>query len=225
MNRTKIEYLDFTWNPIVGCSGVGCSVRDVCWARRQAKRQKNRCISCYLFTPHIHRERLFEPLKRKKPSWIGVCFSGDLFDSEVKPEWRQTVLKVVEAAYWHHFLCLTKQIQRVEETECFPPNFWLGVSINRKDELWRLEALKKLRSKLVVLGATVSFEPLMEDLGSVDLYGVDWVIIGAQTNPKIQPKREWVENIVRQAEALNIPVFLKNNLGYLKQECQFIPRG
>ena len=136
----------------------------------------------------------------------------------MREEWRFAVLKVVESAYWHTFLCLTKQIQNVGE-ERLPENFWLGVSVNRKDELWRLNMLKNLRFKAVARRVFVSFEPLMEDLGETDFKGVDWIIVGAQTSPKTQPKKEWVDNIIWQAEALGIPVFVKNNLeGYRIQQ-------
>src|SRR3990170_1961058 len=88
MNRTKIEYLNFTWNPIAGCSGIGCAVRKECWARAQSKRRKWRCTLCYVFKPHLHKERLHEPLQRKKSSRIGVTFSGDFFDIGMHPNWQ-----------------------------------------------------------------------------------------------------------------------------------------
>ncbi len=64
MNKTGIEYLDYTWNPLVGCSGEGCAVREHCWAMRQAKRRKHECQDCYDFKPHNHVERVEQPLRK-----------------------------------------------------------------------------------------------------------------------------------------------------------------
>jgi len=109
LNRTRIEYLHYTWNPVVGCSGVGCIVRDVCWARRFARRRKNQCELCYKFEPHPHFERFDEPLKRKKPSRIGVCFSGEFYDRRAPEDIRMSLYTVMDRAKWHkvhrHTLC------------------------------------------------------------------------------------------------------------------------
>jgi len=213
MNKTKIEYLDYTWNPLVGCYGVECAVREHCWARAMAKRQRHRCLSCYQFIPHLHKERVLEPADRLKPSRIGVCFMGDLFD-DMAPELAQTLIfKAMGLACWHTFVCLTKQPQNIEGTIFRNPleNLWLGVSVNRKADLWRIMELQAVETPVRI----VSFEPLYEDLGTIDLNDVGWVIIGAQTRPNLQPPSEAVYNIVNQARALKIPVFCKNNLeGY-----------
>jgi len=218
MNRTGIEYLDFTWNPIVGCFGVGCAVREHCWARAMARRQKNRCkVLCYSFIPHFHEERLLEPLERKKPSRIGVCFMGDFFDTAGSDYWRARVYSVIDSAPQHTFLILTKQPELIpprwpmRQKWILPANLWIGVSVNCRADLWRLYHLQ-LRDQITL--RFVSFEPLYEDMGDVDLHGIGWVIIGAQTRPELQPKREWVENLLRAAAKYGIPVFMKNNLRF-----------
>lgn len=206
MNRTKIEYLTHTWNPMVGCSGIRCQVKDVCWARGQAKRQKHRCHLCYTFTPHWHWERKDQPLKRKKPSMIGVSFMGDFFDKELSDAYRRALLKIMREAHWHTFIILTKQPQNIGDLS-IPKNVWIGVSVNRKTDLWRIDELRKVDC-LVRIG---SFEPLLEPLDP-DLKGIDWVIIGAMTRPNKQPDTEWVKHLTEHASSLGIPVFLKNNL-------------
>jgi DNA repair photolyase len=75
MNRTLIERTIYTWNVIVGCL-TGCWY---CYARRQAKRQKRRCSLCHLFEPHLHPERLDQPLRVKKPSLIFGDSMSDVF--------------------------------------------------------------------------------------------------------------------------------------------------
>lgn len=212
MNRTKIEYLDYTWNPLVGCSGMGCAVAGVCWARGQAKRRKHACHDCYDFKPHYHPERFRQPLAVKKQSRIGVCFMGDLFDSAFGRSVHQMLFGVMAQASQHTFICLTKQSKNmltfVENWMSPPANVWLGVSVNCKQDLYRIEDLLATDAEVKF----VSFEPLYEDLGDVNLDGVDWVIIGAQKRPNLQPRKEWVFDLVSKARSVGADVFLKNNL-------------
>ncbi|HLE74941.1 MAG TPA: DUF5131 family protein [Candidatus Bathyarchaeia archaeon] len=214
MNRTKIEYLNYTLNVIVGCSGEGCAVRKKCWARAQAKRRKGKCKDdrCYRFVPHDHPERLEEPLHVKKPSRIGLNFSGETFDRAFKDRsyvWFG-MCGMMRRAAWHTFVVLTKQPQNIPEDENFPlpPNLWLGVSVNCKKDLWRIDKLREIN----VAVKFVCFEPLYEDLCPVDLSGIDWIIIGGQTRPKKLPNPRWVSKLVVKARDFGVPVFAKDNL-------------
>ena len=182
MNKTAIEWCDFTWNPVVGCT-KGC---EFCYARRQAKRFKQRCQLCYEFVPHLHAERLGEPAKRKKPSRIFVCSMGELFDPELATTvcgdavfrqqypWDLTraVLDVPRLCPQHTFLVLTKRPEIALEylgydVPRFPAlslstNVHLGVSVtNQADADERIPLL--LQCNAAVRG--VSYEPA---LGPVD---------------------------------------------------------
>jgi len=220
MNRTSIEYLTHTWNPTVGCNGVDCSVRKHCWAMAMAKRQR-RCVECYHFVPHLHKERLLQPLQRKKPARIGVSFMGDFYDTALSFEDRERVLWVISACPQHAFLILTKQPQNIPFDLKLPKNLWLGVSVNKKQDIWRIETLLQRCGNCK---SFVSFEPLYEDMDDIDLRDLDWIIIGAQTRPELQPDPYWVWSLVTEAQNHNIPIFLKNNLdyGYVLQE---FPKG
>lgn len=213
MNATRIEYLNFTWSPLVGCSGANCAVYAKCWAKYQAKRQLHKCPLCYEFKPHTHFERLQQPFQVKSSKRIGVCFSADMWDSGFSHEQQSTVLNSVWNAPWHWFINLTKQPQNIPKGWNLPSNWIQGVSVNRKEDLLRIDVLRKTKAPLKM----ISFEPLYEDLGTPDLAGIDWVIIGAQTHPLILPKTVWVDNLVCASIAKNIPVFMKNNLKDLQR--------
>jgi protein gp37 len=133
-----------------------------------------------------------------------------LFDVEVQEEWREAVLDSIKKTYWHTFICLTKQPQNIKQ-RLYPSNLWIGVTVNTQNDLWRISYLTR-DLKDYVYTKFVSFEPLLEDLGELNLNGIDWIIIGAQTRPNKQPEPEWVESLMHQARAYNIPIFFKNNV-------------
>jgi len=211
MNATKIEYLDFTWSPLVGCSGTNCAVAAKCWAKYQAKRRKHKCQNCYEFKPHTHFERLTQPLRVYTPKKIGVCFSADMWDNGFTEYARQTVLLTAKCAPQHWFINLTKQPQNIPENAWFPDNWVQGVSVCTKKDLWRIETLEKTQAKIKM----VSFEPLYEYLGIVDLSGISWIIIGNQTHPLKEAKPIWIDSLILDAKNVvdkKIPVFVKNNV-------------
>lgn len=222
MNRTAIEYLQFTWNPIVGCSGVDCAVREACWAKGQAKRRKHKCKDCYDFKPHYHFERLDQPSEVKKSARIGVGFMGDIFDAAFSINMNQLLFSKMEKAFWHTFVCLTKQSKNLltfnQNWQSFPENIWMGVSVNRREDVHRIEDLKATDAKVKF----VSFEPLYEEVTDLhhswlDLKGIDWIIIGAQKRPNLQPEQDWVSNLLSFAVTAGVKVFLKNNLACIDQ--------
>jgi protein gp37 len=194
---------------LVGCSGLNCAVWKKCWARYQAKRRKQKCLACYNFTPHSHLERLDQPLQIKTSKRIGLCFSADIFDKDFVGSFElEQVVNKVKEAYWHWFINLTKQPHNIPPQLPFPKNWIQGVSVNKVEDLERIKILKRTHAKHLA----VSFEPLYEDLGKVELSDIDWVIIGAQTHPLIKPKDEWVENLIAQARFYKCSVFVKNNI-------------
>lgn len=208
MNRTKIEWTDFTWNPVTGCIH-GCPY---CYARKITQRFPKAFPQG--FKPTFHPERLDKPKWVRKPSRIFTVSMGDLFGSWVPYEWQEAVFRVVEETPRHTFQFLTKDplgagkaLLRYFPT--IPENLWVGVSVDgtatTKKTAW-------LPNRVYGGVRFVSFEPLLEDVGDVNLAGIDWIIIGAQTNPTKRPKPEWVEHLVQQARAAGVAVFLKDSI-------------
>ena len=225
MNKTEIEWVrnpdgsaGFTWNPVVGCT-YGCSY---CFARRMAKRFKHRCLDCYRFFPHLHEERLGQPQKRRKPASVFVCDMGDLFDPNVDDETVKKVIADAEKSPQHFFFLLTKQAWRLCNFS-FPQNSWLGVTCDgRGRDSARLTCLRDLKA---ADHRFVSFEPLLGPISELSLHKIDWVIIGAQTQPENRPDPAWVQRILDEAQRYSIPVFMKNNLRRPSRSQQFPSRG
>ncbi len=201
MNRTKIEWTDFTWNPVTGCSR-NC---DYCYAAAMAHRFHRS------FEPQFHPERLNQPLKRKKPAKIFVCSAGEMFGPWVPEDWIILTGDVTATADWHTFQLLTKFPDRMMEYT-WPKNCWLGATATDQASAdLAVSAFRRYRCQ----GQNTLFlscEPL---LGPVIPTGgvMDWLIIGACSWPRPQqPEEEWVTDLVEWADVLKIPVFTKDNL-------------
>jgi len=210
MNRTRIEWCDFTWNPVTGCHH-GC---DYCYARRIAHRFFPKTVG---FNPHFWRDRLQEPLTLKKPARIFVCSMADLFGDWVPREWIEAVLNTVRACPRHIFHFLTKNPKRLADFNPWPPNAWAGATAT--DHGTMDQAVERLH---LVEGARtyISCEPLLAPVILPQNAGIDWLLVGALTGAKkSQPPLSWVESLVDSAKDQKVPVFVKNNLkGFQLQE-------
>lgn len=208
MNKTKIEWCDFTWNPVVGCER-GCWY---CYARKIAQRfPKNFPAG---FKPTFHPERLLEPYDYQKPSRIFVCSNADLFAPWTESRWRFEVLKYS----WlctvpHQFLFLTKNPEFIKNIQ-YPERFWMGTTITNEfgenGDWVNVEHIRKVRAGV----RFVSFEPLLGALPrNVSLEGIDWIIIGKLTGSKrVKLQFDWIWDIAQRAIAQGIPLFFKDNL-------------
>lgn len=211
MNRTKIEWTEFTLNPIVGC------VRNCSYCYGRESNDHYKWIKDWT-KPQYFPNRLDQPGKRNIASRIFVCSMSDLFGDGVKTEWTQAVFDMMKRYSWHTYQILTKCPERLAEFEYSPttkiwdnyrPNIEVGATVDSADAVKRIDYLKKSRAKTKF----ISFEPLLSEMPKMNLKGVDWVIIGALTGRKgAQPDRRWVQGIIDQAREYKIPVFLKNNL-------------
>jgi protein gp37 len=210
MNLTKIEWTDFTWNPITGCNRE-CSY---CYAKKMAFRLKGR--SGYdinsPFKPTFHFSRLNEPLEKKKPCMIFTCSMGDFFDSEVKEDWREEVYKIINSTPQHTYQILTKQdIIEPKFRKNFPKNLWLGVTIDGTSNYW-IKPLKTLEESSAKI-KFISFEPILGDHFPEDLSFINWAIIGSQTGVGAREvNKKHVCRLVNIIDIYNIPLFVKPNI-------------
>ena len=154
--------------------------------------------------------RLNEPLLRKKPTVYFVNSMSDLFHQSVADSYIDQVFNVIQQCPRHTFQVLTKRAERLASfftRRAVPPNAWIGVSVeNQKYGVPRIDWLRQIDARIRFL----SVEPLLEDIGILDLNGIHWVIVGGESGPQARPmKVEWVENIRRQCEDQNVQFFFK----------------
>jgi protein gp37 len=178
------------------------------------------------FQPTLHKYRLGQPVAVKKPQNIFVVSMGDLFGEWVPEDWTWNVVEACLATPRHNYLFLTKNPVHLH-TYGYPSNVWVGTSITGADDhqkAWDLlEATSKKENKFLSIEPLTheidlnKFELLLNNYKNIITIGnyLDWVIVGAMTgtgSAAHQPRREWVETIVRQCQKSGVPVFMKNSL-------------
>jgi len=218
-NGSSIEWTESTWNPVTGCTKISPGCKH-CYAERLAKRlqamgQRNYAAG---FELTLQEHMLELPLQWRKPQTIFVNSMSDLFHAEVPLAYIQRVFRIMRLAHWHRFQVLTKRADRLAELSSlldWPPNVWMGVSVEQRRYLHRIEELKSTGAQTKFL----SIEPLLEDLGIFDLRGIDWVIAGGESGPgarTMQP--EWARGIRELCQEYQVPFFFKQWGGTRKKK-------
>lgn len=208
-DRSKIEWTDATWNPVTGCTKVSPGCKH-CYAERFAERFRGVPGHPYQqgFDLTFWEERLDQPLRWKRPRKVFVNSMSDLFHEQVPLVFIQRVFQVMAKAEQHVFQVLTKRASRLaalaEQLE-WPPNVWMGVSVENQEYAWRVDCLRKVPARIRFL----SLEPLLGPV-CVDLAGIHWVIVGGESGPGARPMdRESVVAIHAQCEETGVPFFFK----------------
>ena len=223
-DHSTIEWTDATWNPVRGCTKIspGCAH---CYAETFAERFRGVPGHPYErgFDPRLVPEKLAEPLRWGTPRMIFVNSMSDLFHEEVSDDYILRVVQVMQLANWHTYQVLTKRSERLHgllqsklSDASQLPHIWWGVSVeNRKHGLPRIDHLRNARTKVRFL----SIEPLLENLGQLNLDGIDWVIVGGESGPGARPMdKSWVLSIRDQCIKADVPFFFKQWGGCRKSE-------
>jgi protein gp37 len=155
-------------------------------------------------------DRLEEPLRRKKPTVYFVNSMSDLFHKSVSDAYIEQVFDVIRRTPHHTFQVLTKRAERLAsffKQRSVPINAWIGVSVEDKEYgVSRINFLRKVDARIRFL----SVEPLLADVGELDLTDINWVIVGGESGPKARPmKPEWVESIRQQCVEQSVQFFFK----------------
>ena len=209
--QSIIEWTEQTWNPTTGCTKVSPGCKH-CYAEVMARRLKAMGALGYEneFRLTLHENRLEQPLLRKKPTTYFVNSMSDLFHEDIPDAFLDRVFTVITNTPHHTYQILTKRAERLPQyfgQRSCPQNVWLGVSVeDRKYGVPRIDYLRRVDARIRFL----SIEPLLEDLGEIDLRGIHWVIVGGESGPKARPMREeWVANIQERAEEAGAAFFFK----------------
>ena len=213
--HSKIEWTDATWNPVRGCTKIspGCAH---CYAETFAERFRGVPGHPYEqgFDLRTVTSHLADPLRWKKAKRIFVNSMSDLFHEDLPEDYIIQVARVMMLADWHCYQVLTKRAERQREMLRGPlafanhsPHIWWGVSVeNTKHGLPRLRTLRQAPAAVRFL----SVEPLLEDLGPLDLTGLHWVIVGGESGHGARPMdSDWVRSLRDQCAAQNVAFFFK----------------
>jgi len=217
--KSAIEWTDSTWNPVTGCTKVSPGCRH-CYAETFAERWRGVRGHAYEqgFDLRIWPDRLRKPLSWKKPRMIFVNSMSDLFHERVAEEFVKSVFEVMGEASWHTFQVLTKRADRLAAlAPCldWPPNVWMGVSIESERYLWRADRLQTVPAAVRFLSA----EPLLGPIDNVDLDGLDWVIAGGESGPGARPMDPaWVRTLRDLCRDAGVPFFFKQWGGVQKKK-------
>lgn len=214
-DHSKIEWTDATWNPIRGCSKVSPGCMN-CYAETFAERFRGVPGHPFEhgFDLRLVPDKLTDPLRWRTPRMIFVNSMSDLFHEQVPDDYIVNVARVMRLANWHTYQVLTKRSERMRDLlqgklrfVSGQSNIWWGVSIeNRKHGLPRLEHLREAPAQVRFL----SIEPLLEDLGTFSLKGINWVIVGGESGPGSRPMaKTWVLSIRNQCKRARVPFFFK----------------
>ncbi len=209
--KTSIEWTEQTWNPTTGCSKISPGCQN-CYAEVMARRLKAMGVRGYKngFALTLQPNRLRKPLRRKKPTVYFVNSMSDLFHEEIPHEYIRGVFEVIKRSPQHTFQILTKRAERMSEflnSYDVPQNAWIGVTVeDRKHGISRIDKLRQANAPVRFL----SIEPLLEDLGHLNLKNIQWVIVGGESGPKARRMElEWIKSIKMQCEENNVSFFFK----------------
>lgn len=230
--NSKIEWCSHTFNPWRGCTKVSDGCKN-CYAETMSKRSpKTLGVWGDNGTRVIASQSYWkQPLRWNREAHAAgerqrvFCASlADVFED--RPELdapRLRLLALIESTPFLDWLLLTKRpenvmplIERAQSHASVVPNprawllrnpwVWIGTSVENQKELWRVDELRKIPSSVRFL----SVEPLLEDLGKVDLTGIHWMIVGGESGAGARPLHpDWARSLRDQCQTAGVPFFMK----------------
>jgi len=219
MSFSKIEWTEATWNPLTGCTKISTGCKN-CYAEKMAKRLQAMKTANYAngFKLTCHQHTLDIPFSWKKPRMVFVNSMSDLFHEDAPESFIKKVFNIMDIASQHQYQVLTKRSEillKMNTSLRWNDNIWMGVSVETSDYKFRIDHLRQTDAKVKF----ISFEPLLNDIGDVDLSGIDWVIVGGESGPGARPiKKEWITNIQQLCFDKNISFFFKQWGGVNKKK-------
>jgi protein gp37 len=218
-DRSSIEWTEATWNPRTGCDRVssGC---DNCYALTLAKRLKAMGVARYRrdgdprtsgpgFGVTCHPDAVELPKSWRRPRLVFVNSMSDLFHAQVPIDFIRQVFEVMASTPQHTYQVLTKRarrLRRIAEELDWPPNVWMGVSVEDAKALSRVDDLRAVPAAVRFL----SCEPLLGPLNGLDLTGIGWVIVGGESGPRTRSMdARWARDVRDLCVDASVPYFFK----------------
>ncbi|WP_415878400.1 DUF5131 family protein [Methylomonas sp. TEB] len=211
-----VDILGQEWDSISGCTKISAGCKH-CYAERMTEWHLKKGTSKYQAGFHkvvCHERELRVPLKRKTPQTYFVNSMADTFHKDVPLEFIQKLYKVMNDCPQHTFQVLTKRSDRMLETVTslnYSENIWLGVSVEREDCVYRIEHLQQTPARIKF----VMFEPLVGPVGTLDLTGIDWTIVGGESGDGWRKMEiDWVREIRDQCLSAGVKFVFKQFAGF-----------
>ncbi len=210
MAKSSIEWTDSVWNPVTGCREISAGCLN-CYARKMANRLKLMGQPNYRngFEVTCHPHELDRPARWRTPQRIFVCSMADLFHADVPDLFIQQVFRTMVECPRHTFMVLTKRsarLNRIASLLPWPPNVWLGVSIESRDHVDRMVPLKRVPAAV----RFVSAEPLLESLLPINLEGIHQVITGGESGHGARPLNpDWCRELRNECARQGVAFFMK----------------
>lgn len=230
-DRSKIEWTDATWNPVRGCVKISPGCKH-CYAENFAERFRGVPGHPYEqgFDPRLVPDKLTDPFRWSGQRTVFVNSMSDLFQDGIPDEYIIAVAQVMNLASWHTYQVLTKRSERMRDllngklsfVAC-KPHIWWGVSVeDKKYGLPRIDHLRSAQAQVRFL----SIEPLLEDIGQIDLNGIHWAIVGGESGGRARPMdKAWVESICLQCQRSKVRFFFKQWGGVQKSKTGRVLNG
>ncbi len=210
MAQSSIEWTEMTWNPTTGCDKISAGCK-YCYAEVMTRRLMAMGIDKYKdgFKVKTHEDSLMTPFEWKKPKVVFVNSMSDLFHPDVPLQFIKKVFHVMNETPQHTYQVLTKRADRlfeIHEQLNWTPNIWMGVSVEDERVTHRIDFLRQTNAQTKFL----SCEPLIGSLMNLNLFGIDWVIVGGESGRKARPMEEWwVWDIKQQCQEQEALFFFK----------------
>ena len=235
MNRTKIEWCDWTWNPLTGCSGCSSGCAN-CYAAAISRR-----FGMPWGRPVFHPDRILEPMQVKKPGRVFVCSMSDFGHPWVDPEWRKEILAAMDDAPRHTYIILTKRPENLHGIDL--SRHWVGVTAENQEMadlripyLLRIKAAVRFVSVEPMLGPVgfrwrpyahmatgETYRQYLDRLKHISAYEslkeIGWMICGPETGPTARVcEAVWIEELARECREAGVAFFDKRKEGWITRE-------
>lgn len=221
--NSSIEWTDATWNPVRGCTKISPGCKH-CYAETFAERFRGVKGHPYElgFDLQLVPHKLGEPLRWHKPRMIFVNSMSDLFQDGISDEYIEAVADVMLKANWHTYQVLTKRSRRMADllltklrSAAEAQHIWWGVSV--EDKRYGVPRICDLQRSPAAV-RFLSIEPLLENVGTLNLQGIHWVIVGGESGLGARTlSREWIISIREQCAQGQVPFFFKQWGGHNKK--------